>query len=163
MSLIDRLESARLASEGGAAANQPGTAVLSAAPKAPETPGRLESLATATQAVTSDALAGIKKRAADELMVRLGSRITDNSLDEEDVRRLVRDAVGAFIDDEQVPLTPEERRRLVREIVDEVLGLGPLQRLLDDPLVSEIMVNGPGRIYVERSGRLLSAIVPRGH
>jgi pilus assembly protein CpaF len=154
VSLIDRLESARLASEGGAAANQPGTAVLPAAPKAPETPGRLESLATATQTVTSDALAGIKKRAADELMVRLGSRITDNSLDEEDVRRLVRDAVGAFIDDEQVPLTPEERRRLVREIVDEVLGLGPLQRLLDDPLVSEIMVNGPGRIYVERSGRL---------
>ena len=63
-------------------------------------------------------------------------------------------AVGAFIDDEQVPLTPEERRRLVREIVDEILGLGPLQRLLDDPLVSEIMVNGPDRIYVERGGRL---------
>jgi pilus assembly protein CpaF len=80
--------------------------------------------------------------------------MTDTSLDEDDVRRMVRDAVGAFIDEEQVPLTPEERRRLIREIVDEVLGLGPLQRLLDDPDVSEIMVNGPDRIYVERSGRL---------
>ena len=67
---------------------------------------------------------------------------------------MVREALGSFIDDEQVPLTPEERRRLIREIVDEVLGLGPLQRLLDDPLVSEIMVNGADRIYVERGGRL---------
>ena len=50
------------------------------------------------------------------------------------MERMVREAVGAFIDDEHVPLTPEERRRLIREIVDEVLGLGPLQRLLDDPL-----------------------------
>ena len=43
---------------------------------------------------------------------------------------------------------------MIREIVDEILGFGPLQRLLDDPLVSEIMVNGANRIYVERGGRL---------
>ena len=154
MSLTDRLQNAGLASEGEATTTPPTTAVPSAIFTAPEAPGRLEALATAPKSVSSDALAGIKKRAADELTVRLGSRMTDTSLGEEDVRTMVREAVGAFIDEEQVPLSPEERRRLIREIVDEVLGLGPLQRLLDDPLVSEIMVNGPGRIYVERNGRL---------
>jgi pilus assembly protein CpaF len=114
----------------------------------------MEQLARATAKTSTDALAGIKKRAADELTSRLGNRITDSGLDEGDVRRMVREALSEFIDDEQVPLTPEERRRLIREIVDEVLGLGPLQKLLDDPLVTEIMVNGARSIYVERAGRL---------
>jgi pilus assembly protein CpaF len=151
VSLIERLQNAGSNHEATAATSQPAT-TMSVASVAPDAPGRLEALASAP--ATSDALAGIKKRAADELMVRLGGRITDSSLGEDDVRNLVKEAVGAFIDDEQVPLSPEERRRLIREIVDEVLGLGPLQRLLDDPLVTEIMVNGPGRIYVERGGRL---------
>lgn len=152
MSLIERLQKARPAPDTGVDAS-PLTGPAPEPPDVRDAPGRLEALATAP-AAAADALSGIKKRAADELMVRLGSRITDTGLNEDDVRNMVRDAVGAFIDDEQVPLSPEERRRLIREIVDEVLGLGPLQRLLDDPLVSEIMVNGPGRIYVERGGRL---------
>ena len=154
MSLIDRLESLRLASEGNSLADSADLATVAVAPEASDRPGRLEAIAKAPQGASSDALGGIKKRAADELIARMAGRITDNSLKEGDVERMVREAVGSFIDDEHVPLTPEERRRLIREIVDEVLGLGPLQRLLDDPLVSEIMVNGPGRIYVEREGRL---------
>ena len=94
------------------------------------------------KSASPDALAGIKQQAAEQLTSRLGSRITDSSLNEGDVRRMVREALGDFIDDAHVSLTPEERRRLIREIVDEVLGLGPLQRLLDDPQVTEIMVNG---------------------
>ncbi|MEO5779587.1 MULTISPECIES: CpaF family protein [Arthrobacter] len=154
MSLIDRLEAVRLSAEGqtlpdGSAAPAPSAGTLEAAGARPE-----DRTVKAPQIASPDALAGIKKRAAAELAARLGGRITDNSLDEGDVRRMVREALASFIDEEQVPLTPEERRRLVREIVDEVLGLGPLQRLLDDPLVTEIMVNGADRIYVERSGRL---------
>ncbi|MHA7222053.1 CpaF family protein [Arthrobacter sp. RHLT1-20] len=157
MSLIDRLEAAGLATEGLGPKSHPESAEVSrTAQVTVESPvGRLEEHAAKTlHPASQDALAGIKKRAADELTTRLGSRITDSSLDEGDVRRMVREALGAFVDDEQVPLTPEERRRLIREIVDEVLGLGPLQRLLDDPLVTEIMVNGADRIYVERDGRL---------
>lgn len=154
MSLIDRLESRRLAAEGGPHAIPGDGAAPPATADTPEKPGRLEALAKAPQAATSDALAGIKKRAADELTTRLAGRMTDSSLDRDAIERMVREAVSGFIDDEQVPLTSDERARLVREIVDEVLGLGPLQRLLDDPQVSEIMVNGPGSIYVERGGRL---------
>ncbi|MFJ4026295.1 CpaF family protein [Paenarthrobacter sp. NPDC089989] len=155
MSIIARLEAAT-ASSGVAIPSGPqatSTDAAAAAPAAKE-PRQMEQLARATAKPSTDALAGIKKRAADELTSRLGSRITDSGLDEGDVRRMVREALSEFIDDEQVPLTPEERRRLIREIVDEVLGLGPLQRLLDDPLVTEIMVNGANSIYVERAGRL---------
>ena len=156
MNLIDRLEAVRLSTDGKSpTAGEETTEALAAPAVASAGMTRSEDRpAKAQQAGSTDALAGIKKRAADELAARLGARITDSSLDESDVRRMVREALSSFIDDEQVPLTAEERRRLIREIVDEVLGLGPLQRLLDDPLVTEIMVNGPQQIYVERSGRL---------
>ncbi|MFK0009887.1 CpaF family protein [Paenarthrobacter sp. NPDC090520] len=154
MSLIARLEAATASTASETIGTQPQPAPLSTASGISAEPGRLEQLARASVKPSTDALAGIKKRAADELTSRLGSRITDSGLDEGDVRRMVREALSEFIDDEQVPLTPEERRRLIREIVDEVLGLGPLQKLLDDPLVTEIMVNGAHSIYVERAGRL---------
>ncbi|HEX5094384.1 MAG TPA: CpaF family protein [Acidimicrobiia bacterium] len=75
-----------------------------------------------------------------------------------DPRAVSRDAlraeIGRILRDE-APLCPhDEARRLVDVLVDEVGGLGPLERWLDDPTVTEIMVNGPGRAYVERAGRL---------
>ncbi|WOH17564.1 CpaF family protein [Paenarthrobacter sp. GOM3] len=151
MSLINRLEAARLSPNRAIS-----QASLSGDPAASggNGYGASEHFATVSHNDNTDALAGIKKRAAEDITSRLGGRITDSSLDEGDVRRMVREALSEFIDDEQVPLTPEERRRLIREIVDEVLGLGPLQKLLDDPLVTEIMVNGARSIYVERAGRL---------
>jgi pilus assembly protein CpaF len=75
-----------------------------------------------------------------------------------DPRTISRDAlraeIGRILRDE-APLCPhDEARRLFEVLVDEVGGLGPLERWLDDPTVTEIMVNGPGRAYVERAGRL---------
>ncbi|MFJ6453679.1 CpaF family protein [Paenarthrobacter sp. NPDC091669] len=101
-----------------------------------------------------DALAGLKQRAASALFERIGNRIGDTSSSEEDLRSFAVDELSAVIDDEQVPLSPEERRRLIREISDEVMGYGPLQRLLEDPSVTEVMVNRFDQIYVERHGHL---------
>ncbi|WP_026539832.1 CpaF family protein [Paenarthrobacter nicotinovorans] len=101
-----------------------------------------------------DALAGLKQRAASALFERMGSRIGDTSSSEEELRSFAVEELSAVIDDEQVPLTPEERRRLIREIADEVMGFGPLQRLLEDPSVTEVMVNRFDQIYVERHGHL---------
>ncbi|MET4541057.1 pilus assembly protein CpaF [Arthrobacter bambusae] len=101
-----------------------------------------------------DALSGLKQRAASALFTRMGSRIGDTSSSEEDLRSFAVDELSAVIDDEQVPLSPEERRRLIREISDEVMGYGPLQRLLEDPSVTEVMVNRFDQIYVERHGHL---------
>ncbi|MGN7147781.1 CpaF family protein [Arthrobacter sp. SAFR-179] len=103
---------------------------------------------------TIDALAGLKQRAALALFDRLGTRFGDTSSSDEELRTIAVDELSAVIDDEQVPLSPEERRRLIREIADEVMGYGPLQKLLEDPSVTEIMVNKYDQIYIERNGHL---------
>jgi len=53
-----------------------------------------------------------------------------------------------------VSLSPSLREQLRKEILAEVLGMGPIQPLLDDPSVSEVMVNGPTKVFVERAGQL---------
>jgi len=100
------------------------------------------------------ALAGLKKRAGEALFERMSSRLADPTLSEDDLRKAAREELSQVIDAEQVPLTPEERRRLIREIGDDVLGYGPLQAFLDDESVTEIMVNRADQIYVERAGQL---------
>jgi pilus assembly protein CpaF len=66
----------------------------------------------------------------------------------------VRARLAELLRDEAPLLTPARFDHLLRELYDEVSGLGPLEPLLADPAVSEVMVNGPGRAYVERAGRL---------
>ena len=80
----------------------------------------------------------------------MGARFNDSAITEEDLRTSAREELTRIIDAEQVPLSAEERSRLVRDVADDVLGYGPLQRLLDDPAVTEIMVNRMDQIYVER-------------
>ncbi|PTL74541.1 CpaF family protein [Rathayibacter caricis DSM 15933] len=84
----------------------------------------------------------------------MGSRLNDPTLAEADLLGQAREILGEIVDAESAPLTPEERQRLVAQIADDVLGFGPLQPLLDDPTLTEIMVNGHEQIFVERSGRL---------
>ncbi len=101
-----------------------------------------------------DALLTLKSRVGETLFERLGSRMNDPNLTENDLLTYAREALTEIVEAERVPLSNEERHRLVREISDDVLGYGPLQPLLDDPSVSEIMVNGPDMIFVERAGKL---------
>nr|WP_223263056.1 CpaF family protein [Arthrobacter sp. NamB2] len=101
-----------------------------------------------------DVFAGLKQRAASALFERMGTRAGDTSITEEDLKGIAREELSLIIDSEQVPLSPDERRRLIQDVADDVLGFGPLQRLLDDPTVTEIMVNRMDQIYVEQKGRL---------
>jgi pilus assembly protein CpaF len=63
-------------------------------------------------------------------------------------------AVHELVDEEAAILGEEDREEIARRIVRDTVGLGPLESLLADPLVEEVMVNGPDRVYVERAGRL---------
>ncbi|MFA4841101.1 MAG: CpaF family protein [Agrococcus sp.] len=101
-----------------------------------------------------DGLIRVKQRAADALFARIGARLNDPNLSEEQLHVLVRDELISVVEAEQAPLTGEERQRLINEVRDDVLGLGPLQRLIDDPTVTEIMVNGPDNVYIEQQGKL---------
>ncbi|SFR69140.1 pilus assembly protein CpaF [Agromyces sp. CF514] len=102
-----------------------------------------------------DPLATVKDKAAQELFSRIGMRMNDPSLTEEQLHLLARAELADIVAAEQVALTTGERNRLIDEIGADVLGYGPLEALLDDPAVSEIMVNRHDRIYVERAGRLV--------
>ena len=75
------------------------------------------------------------------------------------VKSEVRTAVGRIIDEERTPLSLVERERLGDEVLDEVFGLGPLEPLLSDPTVSDILVTTPRLVYVERAGKLYRTAV----
>jgi pilus assembly protein CpaF len=77
-----------------------------------------------------------------------------SKVSEERVRQDVAIATARILEEERTLQTLEDRERLIREIQDEVFGLGPLEPLLQDPTVSDILVNGHAMIYVERHGRL---------
>ena len=75
-------------------------------------------------------------------------------LEDRDARRQIHDICDRLMSENQVPLSIASRQRIVRRIEDEVLGLGPLEPLLADNTISDILVNGPNQVYVERRGRL---------
>jgi pilus assembly protein CpaF len=102
----------------------------------------------------SDPLAHIKLRAQQALFARLGARLYDSSLSEDQLQAFVRQELSEVVEAERIPLTAAERQRLTAEVSDDVLGYGPLQPFLDDETVTEIMVNAESAIYVERSGKL---------
>lgn len=106
-----------------------------------------------------DGLSRLKERAATELFARIGTRLNDPNLAEEQLHALVREELNNVVEAEQTPLTSEERQRLISEVRDDVLGLGPLQKLIDDETVTEIMVNGPDHVYIEQAGKLTRAAV----
>ncbi len=119
--------------------------------------GRSSNAPEAPATARIDVFAGIKQRAAEALYERMGARFSDSTLKEEDLRAVAREELSQVIDAEQVPLSPDERRRLIQDVADDVLGFGPLQRLLDDEGITEIMVNRADQIYIERRGQLVLA------
>src|SRR5277367_1650248 len=81
------------------------------------------------------------------------------SLSKEGVREQIGNVVERLIADDQIPMTVAERERLIEEVLDEVFGLGPLEPLLKDLTVSDILVNGFDNVYVERAGKLVETNV----
>lgn len=76
------------------------------------------------------------------------------SIETQTLRAEVRDALSQLIDQEQTLLSAVERNQIVGEVLDEVFGLGPLEPLLQEPSISDILVNGHSQVYIERHGKL---------
>jgi len=77
-----------------------------------------------------------------------------SSIPKDRVRAEIGRVVERLLEDERVPMTTAEQNRIVEEVLDEVLGLGPLEPLLKEPSISDILVNGYGKVYIERNGKL---------
>lgn len=135
MSISDRLLAAEKAAAQGIAA---------------QTPAVLERSAVIDE---------LKERAVASLFRRIGNRINDSSVNDKQLREFVRSELEIIMREEHVQLGGSERAALMREIEDDALGLGPIQRLLDDDEVTEVMVNHPKQIFVERAGKLTLAPV----
>jgi len=78
-----------------------------------------------------------------------------DDLTEDNLRPIVEKVLDSHADTQGMTLARTDRQRLTQELIDEILGFGPITPLLQDPTVSEIMVNGPHQIYVERKGKLV--------
>jgi pilus assembly protein CpaF len=119
-----------------------------------QAPSRMSELRVRRQPVapTRDAYHDLKSRVQGRLIAELDPKM-DVSRTEE-VRATIEELFDAILNEENIILGRAERQRLFEQIVAEILGYGPLQPLLIDPTLTEIMVNGPNQIYVERSGKI---------
>jgi pilus assembly protein CpaF len=105
------------------------------------------------QRVVVDPYTELKTRIHHECIAKLGAELFKQSSDEslqESVMRTVSEQLAL----DRTPLTREERRRIVREITDDILGYGPLDPLLRDDTVTEVMVNAADKVYIERDGKI---------
>ena len=108
---------------------------------------------TVERRAVADPYAELKTQVHHACIAKLGPQLFTAQSDEELSERVLR-AVTEQLALDRTPLTREERRQVTREITDDILGYGPLEPFLHDDTVSEVMVNGPDAIYIERSGRI---------
>jgi pilus assembly protein CpaF len=147
MSLLKRIESARPGVTPGAPGGPPSAPLTS--PGTPQGPTGQRLLG---QAPVRESLREVKFRIQTRVIQDLDPKL--DLANQVEVRRHIEEIFGRVIDEEGLALTRAERVRMLEQITDEIIGLGPLEPLLRDDTVTEIMVNGPRQVYIERSGRL---------
>jgi pilus assembly protein CpaF len=105
--------------------------------------------------VSGDPYGELKTRVQRACIAKLGPRLFGSAMATNDLRKQVTDAVTQEIDAEvETPLSKSDRQRLIRELTADILGYGPIEPYLADDEVTEVMVNGYDRVYVERGGRI---------
>ncbi len=124
----------------------------------PQGPGGRESATAETPAAARlrDPFAHVKASVHQALMESLGPQLYDPHLEQSELELRVRQTLQSVINSENTPLAAADRNRIAQEVADEILGLGPLEPLLRDGEITEIMVNGPNDIFVERAGKIFA-------
>ncbi len=142
-----------------------------AKPAEPQTPVAVPAAAPAPVQTAEDRLLGGFVEAEDrpkkeenplsktkeQIYARLMEQIdltTASRMPQEELRRQIIDVIGEIVMEEKLAINQGEQQLLATQIVDDMIGLGPLEPLLKDEFVTDIMVNGPDQIYVERKGKL---------
>ncbi len=159
MSLLKRIERARPAAEGEgtnvpavpeskAPAPQPGAPTPPTPAGGAPAAGRPFLGALPARESFREAKFRVQNRLINELDPKL------DLTNQVEVRRQIEELFGKIADEEGLALTRAERVRMLEQITDEILGLGPMEPLLRDETITEVMVNGPQQVYIEREGRL---------
>ena len=137
MSLYERLNEVQGGGPGDAASGGNPAAAAPAAGGAPAATGLQE----------------LRRRVHGRLIDELGSMLYDSDMPEAELNKLVYTKLEQGVAEERVPLSAADKQRLIESIANDVLGYGPIEPLLNDESVTEIMVNGPNSVYVERAGK----------
>src|SRR5450759_950129 len=101
-----------------------------------------------------DPFAQVKESVHQGLIDSLGPQLYDPHLLQSELEQRVRLTLQTVLEAENTPLSTADRTRISQEVADEILGHGPLEPLLRDPEITEIMVNGPHQVYIERAGKI---------
>jgi pilus assembly protein CpaF len=153
MSLLKRIESARPGGTGTSTPTAP-----AGPPGGPGTgpagspPGPAPSQRLMSSAPVRESFRDVKFRIQSRVIQDLDPKLDLSN--QVEVRRQIEEIFGKVIDEEGLALTRAERVRMLEQITDEIIGLGPLEPLLRDESITEVMVNGPRQVYIERSGKL---------
>jgi len=149
MSLLRRIEGGQPRSELGSLL---GPAVPPAPEEARESREPRRTLFSQTVKDTKDISTDLKTRVQNKLIAELDPKM--DLSDSMQVRRTIEELFNTILDQEGVALTRADRTKLFDQVAAEILGYGPIEPLLADESVSEIMVNGPKKVYVERRGKI---------
>lgn len=135
----------RIGATPGATGQLPGT------PATPAAPARLGA-PPAQRREEENSIIELRQRVQQRLINELDPRLDLSNVAR--VRQQVEEIFNTILDSENIVLSRSERARLFESIAADILGFGPLQELLNDPEISEIMVNGPKKVYVEKRGKI---------
>ncbi len=150
MSLLKRIGGTTPGRDEGAGAQRAGALP----PRQSDASARSNS---ATREQDDNAFADLKSRVQSKLINELDPRL--DLSDSVRVQRQVEEVFNSILDSESIVLSRAERTRMFESIAADILGYGPLQMLLSDDDISEIMVNGPKQIYIEKQGKLIKSDV----
>ena len=103
----------------------------------------------------AEALDAVRVRVHRRVITELGPVFYNNLVDQKELRSRVERIVQAALRTEKTPMSAAEAAQVAQSVTDDVLGYGPIERLLNDPTISEIMVNGPDKVYIERNGKII--------
>jgi pilus assembly protein CpaF len=135
----------RIGATPGATGQLPGTPATPAAPARLGTP-------PAQRREEDNSVIELRQRVQQRLINELDPKLDLSNVAR--VRQQVEEIFNTILDSENIVLSRSERARLFESIAADILGFGPLQELLNDPEISEIMVNGPKKVYVEKRGKI---------
>src|SRR5437879_802600 len=155
MSLLRRIEGQRPGGQQPAAPAAPGgqQPPQGQPPKAPA-----EGPLSQTVAPARDTNRDVRLKLQTRIINNLDPRL--DLSDAKAVRSNIEEMFNKYLDEEGAVITRVERQKMLESILDEILGFGPIQPLLNDDTITEVMVNGPFRVYCHRKGKLVLTATP---
>jgi pilus assembly protein CpaF len=112
------------------------------------------------------ALEDLRQKMHTYVIQELGPILYDQRVSEADLRKQVEEQLHRALSQERLAIGAADRSALVQSVFDDVLGYGPIDRLLRDPGINEVMVNGPEQVFIEKNGKIVltdSRFVDEGH